>query len=238
MMRHLLKAAALILIGAAISVAVAWGCALWCDCRAGHPCIACVGIGGEPWWIGVDRWRGFGTNIHDTRTAIRPRATGEAILSDLAFSSAPLATGYLWDDPLPRLDVSWSRLGIGAHDQGRDLVLGEQANGWPARCMWAGIHGYHAAPLRNALALSTRRTELGDSFTDQRLLPLRPIWRGLFIDAVCYGGMIWLFMLGVSSMRRRHRRRVGRCERCGYELRGLLEPGCPECGWNRREAAS
>ena len=25
----------------------------------------------------------------------------------------------------------------------------------------------------------------------------------------------------------------GRCVKCGYDLRGDMEQGCPECGWNR-----
>lgn len=29
---------------------------------------------------------------------------------------------------------------------------------------------------------------------------------------------------------RRRRRRLGRCAVCGYSLRGLVEPRCPECG--------
>lgn len=43
-------------------------------------------------------------------------------------------------------------------------------------------------------------------------------------------------LIGVATMRFvSHWRRVGvaepgRCERCGYLLRGLLEPRCPECG--------
>ncbi len=29
----------------------------------------------------------------------------------------------------------------------------------------------------------------------------------------------------------------GICPVCGYPLRGLSEPGCPECGWKREKAA-
>lgn len=28
--------------------------------------------------------------------------------------------------------------------------------------------------------------------------------------------------------------RRGVCPGCGYELKGLVEVGCPECGWGRR----
>lgn len=38
-------------------------------------------------------------------------------------------------------------------------------------------------------------------------------------------------ILWILPFRRRHvRRLVGRCERCGYRLKGLRERRCPECG--------
>ena len=41
-----------------------------------------------------------------------------------------------------------------------------------------------------------------------------------------------------AGMPRRYARRLGgRRLACGYDLRGDLERGCPECGW-RREVAS
>ena len=33
-----------------------------------------------------------------------------------------------------------------------------------------------------------------------------------------------------GPLRRRRRRRRGLCLKCGYDLRGLPEPRCPECG--------
>ncbi len=39
-----------------------------------------------------------------------------------------------------------------------------------------------------------------------------------------------LFLTGVPWVRRFVRHRSGRCVRCGYNLHGLTEPRCPECG--------
>jgi hypothetical protein len=35
---------------------------------------------------------------------------------------------------------------------------------------------------------------------------------------------------------RKEKARRGRCLTCGYDLRGDFAAGCPECGWNRKEA--
>ncbi len=58
-------------------------------------------------------------------------------------------------------------------------------------------------------------------------------------------GVLWalplLIWLGFGFvMLRRARRQIRlypaqtKCPQCGYDLRGDLEPGCPECGWRRR----
>ncbi len=39
---------------------------------------------------------------------------------------------------------------------------------------------------------------------------------------------VWAFVHGPFT--RWHRRRHGRCLHCGYDLTGLTEPRCPECG--------
>ncbi len=45
--------------------------------------------------------------------------------------------------------------------------------------------------------------------------------------------------LGIPRLhRRRKRRKVGRCVRCDYDLRGLPEPRCPECGTPFDETAT
>ena len=51
------------------------------------------------------------------------------------------------------------------------------------------------------------------------------IWLGLLcaVRAVA----MWL-----RETRRGYRAWDGRCEECGYDLRGDLSGGCPECGWN------
>ncbi len=66
-------------------------------------------------------------------------------------------------------------------------------------------------------------------------LPLRPIWPGFAVNTVFYAALLWPLSCGPFALRRHIRRKRGLCVACGYDLRGGLEHGCPECGW-RREA--
>jgi len=69
------------------------------------------------------------------------------------------------------------------------------------------------------------RPGLGD-----RRIPLRPLWLGLAADTTLFATLAWVGSQLPSAIRRRKRRRAGRCIRCGYDLAGL-SPGtpCPEC---------
>jgi hypothetical protein len=58
-------------------------------------------------------------------------------------------------------------------------------------------------------------------------------WRFLYL----LGPGVFLVLLGVIQrvlwIIGRGRRDRGRCKNCGYELKGLTDVGCPECGWKR-----
>jgi hypothetical protein len=64
------------------------------------------------------------------------------------------------------------------------------------------------------------------------ILPLRPIWRGLLGDVAVLGAGTWCVVWIATALRRARRSRKSLCSRCGYNLTGLLEMRCPECGWH------
>ncbi len=68
-------------------------------------------------------------------------------------------------------------------------------------------------------------------------LPVRAQSRSWVINSIFYAMILWILICGPFALRRLIRRKRGLCVACGYDLRGDLERGCPECGW-RREAAS
>jgi hypothetical protein len=70
----------------------------------------------------------------------------------------------------------------------------------------------------------------------QNRLPLFPLMSGFAIDTLFYAAIWFGLFFGFASARRAVRRARGRCPMCGYDLRGALEKGCSECGWNQTEA--
>lgn len=105
----------------------------------------------------------------------------------------------------------------------------ETVYGWPLRCLrvrgrtlndgpldlgeikrtWGGTPGWSLAPVETLLSV------------------------GLFGVPIALGAV--LFAAARGPLRRRSRRRAGRCEACGYDLAGRVAEGCPECGWGREQ---
>ncbi len=67
--------------------------------------------------------------------------------------------------------------------------------------------------------------------------PVLPIWPGFAINTLFFAVILWMLPLGPCTARRIIRCKRGLCIKCGYDLRGNLAHGCPECGW-RRETVS
>jgi hypothetical protein len=69
-------------------------------------------------------------------------------------------------------------------------------------------------------------------------IPYRPWWPGLALNTAFYGAA-WALLLGSPLLIRRGRsalrRHRGCCPSCAYDLKGWINGGCPECGWNRKQ---
>lgn len=67
--------------------------------------------------------------------------------------------------------------------------------------------------------------------TWQSRLPLRPLWPGFAANTVVYAIVVAMVWRGPGRVRGWLRRRHGRCAGCGYDLAGLASgTTCPECG--------
>jgi len=86
----------------------------------------------------------------------------------------------------------------------------------------ATIGGIELAPFSLPAGLALSRA--------WRALPYRPIWTGAVLNTLLFASVVWLILFLPGVVRRMERRRLGRCEVCGYDLRGAGHGVCPECG--------
>jgi hypothetical protein len=143
---------------------------------------------------------------------------------------------------------------------------GADARGWPLLALWAPfdprrLHDSStatAAAVGSSSSLTTSNLILlsgmgpssgsyvtstwtssssSSSIPNGPVLPWRPIWSGLAIDSILYGGALWLLCVIFTWPRRFFREvsrlRRGCCIACGYDLGYDFPRGCPECGWRR-----
>ncbi len=121
--------------------------------------------------------------------------------------------------------------------------------GWPLRAMegeaWRAATG--KLEFASAVGVSSgvdlyaelvRGAAKVQTTSPQRILPLRPAWPGFLGNTVLYAVVAMAMIACASLVRRRYRGWRGRCAACGYDLRGDLDRGCPECGHKRAEAVA
>jgi len=130
----------------------------------------------------------------------------------------------LWGTP-PPLDLKLPLEGM--HD----------ARGWPMLTCWCEMYfQFNTSGTSSQLQspggiLITNAPSIRSDLSDVRVLPFRPLWKGVLVNSLTYG-VCWFFGVGgTRAIRQSLRRRRGACFNCAYELAGL--PGhacCPECG--------
>ncbi len=117
--------------------------------------------------------------------------------------------------------------------------VGTVAYGAPLRAFRYEVVHYWVPPEVEPDALQAFRVKYRGCYfvTADFGLPILPIWPGLFLNTLFYAAIWFAFFTGLAAVRTGRRLRRGLCPVCRYDLRGLPERACPECGWGRKPAA-
>ncbi len=233
MKRRLLIIAIFLVLGAAVNVAVAWGCAVWIEIAdVGNVTWSRVSQQSESdafeWQYSIYRRRGA-TKIRLSLVMLEKGQRDEA-----GPVPATLPAGVpRWHRGWPReSQVSW---------EGSEYPRTHEARGWPLLSMWSEYftHGnqtieelrsnpgsltYTTLPYRG-IALKTRTRQ---GLPIERVLPLGMIWPGFAVNTLLYAAGLWLLVPGPFVLRRFLRERRGLCPKCAYPMGESSV--CTECG--------
>ncbi len=121
---------------------------------------------------------------------------------------------------------------VAASDTGPDAYYVHSVNvGWPLRSLEGGV-AFADADSEVNRDYTTNIYIWGRLDRDEVWFPFGVIWTGFAINTIFYAAMLWLLAFGPFAARRFIREKRRRCIKCGYDLRGTSGGGgvCPECG--------
>jgi hypothetical protein len=245
-LRILRCAVVFVVIGAAINVAVAWGCALWSPagdsvawaytdgdrCGLDRAMVRTWHVAEDdpPHWLTlrVQILGGFGVRVCDVLESYRPHP-GEPEGRGRNFVLV-LQTGWPWAALACDRSIAPPRglLGVPVYPPPPPPPVvwrrGLEVPAFMRPVDMINERGRHER--MNELA----RDVLLPKIDTPRPLPLQPIARGVVVGTAFYGVLVGaIFGLG-HRVRRAVRRRRFCCPACGYSLAGLTGGVCPECG--------
>lgn len=226
----------LVLAGAMINVAVAWGFAWYrISMRMERNEQGGFVIWGRPWTVVQERRLGvtdvWWYDLHDEN----PRSIAAQTLIDSKVESIkrreqigpsmPSGRGVRWLKECPH----WGTLGR-AEFPDHIYAGGDIAFGFPTVSLWMWttteivnlttvndrLHG--GWPVRGQVA----------AYGNFSALPYLVIWPNFILNTLFYGAVLCVAIFVPGSARRRWRRRRGLCERCAYPVG--ISPVCTECG--------
>jgi hypothetical protein len=196
----IIKLAVFLLLGAAVNVAVAWGCLIH---FADHYSIESA------------------TELETDTLSHSSRWFDEEVWLDRY---------PWWEDRTYGLGVIESefRVPYGDTQDNAETISQGLANrcGWPLLALWGGVRFEpHGEEPRLTWAFLYWRADRGPG---AGVMPLRPLWPGFAINTIFYAAILWLLFAAPFAVRRRRRIKRGLCPACAYPV-GNSEI-CTECG--------
>jgi hypothetical protein len=199
-LRRLRLLIVLLILGAIVNVAVAWGCAIWLG-RLASVWIDAPDTPATPAFVQRlvdDRNREHDWSGWEARSGYRA----------VGFNIYVLRIGGTKDH----------------HLQTTALVVG-----WPSLSLWAA-HSYYIEnePIAPTFIETYSGILMTGSGANGWWIPGLPIWPGFAINTIFYAAILWMLLLGPGTIKRAIRRKRGLCPACGYPIGA--SPVCTECG--------
>ena len=178
-------------------------------------------------------WGGLWT-ISGSQWQALPLDEQERLWSQFAQPGWPSCDGLgrRWIGAIATADVAFGE----TNSRNTSYAVGRYRRGWPFRT----LQGYQLwTPSGKSQVKGVEFHTRGSDGTFRFFfVPLQPLWGGFAINTVFYAALLWPLIWGPFALRKHIRRKRGLCVVCGYDLRGNLPAGCPECGWRRETDSS
>ncbi len=219
--RRVFKIVGLLLLGAIVNVAVAWGCAVLID--ATHTNADAQDVLSSPngdWHLQIFQrvgsllyvcYREGGEHANDRELGRAPKGllpewcdqpfaslieTGSAVFETQTVDARGLPLPCMWSER-----IRWAQVG---------MVISEEING--------GVSVKAPSRIQGTFVIAE----------DARVIPLRLILPYFVLNTITYATILWLLFAVHGVVRRRTRSKHGQCPTCGYPV-GTNEV-CTECG--------
>lgn len=144
-------------------------------------------------------------------------------------ANGELDAKVMWGDKTSGVFITRLEASAKAHERAPDeavVHVSELQYGWPMRGLYGGWI-MTLTPGRNDYTVKMDGLKMIGG-ANGRLIPVRPLWGGLLINALAYGGISWIVLTGGMWARKERRRRLNRCIACGYQIGQSTR--CSECG--------